>query len=494
MPLPLQSRSSGTRVQEISRQFTAPERAVDDRITSHLTAPMPQVSGIDAATGYKWLEDDLKFRSQITSQLNQERDLANAQSVRQELDRQFTQDSQDDVVAIGAMQQINDLLAKNPDKGLKWAMSQHAQTNPSILTNKKFVDMGGKALSMFESDADIASRNLAREAQDIHNTVSKMGDEDRMEWMRENPDATKKLMQMDYNSKLLDLDAGTVVKQAAKVKAEQDIRETNENLAKIKAFGPDGSLDAEAGIQAALGSGVPITDVKSTMTALSGSPAAQAMLAHPTWARETLAPEEQAALGQALDVYANAALPAEERATAKALIVASIGRYSRDTSEASRSVVEREKLLSFGADLGKSYKEVVDAFKGFNEPVKGNGSQMKVPDNGDQAIGFAEDWITQANLAIGVPIAELANITASLEAAKTEKDQAAKRKAAAQAARDFVGVAQKFKAKPMTTTSRTSGSPSDFSKLSEEEARKRVGALKSGDRFIAPDGKTYAKP
>jgi hypothetical protein len=448
---------------------------------------MPQATGIDAATGYKWLEDDLRFRSQITAQLNQERDLASAQSARHELDRKFTQEAEDDVVAISAMQQVNDLLAKNPDKGLKWAMSQHAQANPSILTNSKFVDMGGKALSMFESDADIASRNLAREAQDIHNTVSKMGDEDRMEWMRDNPDATKKLMQMDYNSKLLDLDAGTVVKQAAKVKAEQDIREANENLAKIKAFGPDGSLDAEAGIQAALGSGVPITDVKSTMTALSGSPAAQAMLAHPTWARENLSPEEKTALGQALDVYANASLPAEERAAAKARIVKNIGLYSSYTSATSKSLADREQLLSFEAGLGKSYKEVVDAFKGFNEPVKGNGNQMKVPDNGDQAIGFAEDWITQANLSVGVPIADLANITAALETAKTEEDHAAKRKAAAQAARDFVKVAQKFKATPFSKPGSTKNTQStkDVVSITTKEEH---AALPPGTRYKGPDG------
>jgi hypothetical protein len=450
-----QPRSSGTRVQEVSRQFTAPERAVDERITSHILNPMPTVSGIDAATGYKWLEDDLKFRANLTAQLNQERDLTNAQSMRQELDRKFTQDSQDDVVAISAMQQVNDLLAKNPDKGLKWAMSQHTQADPSILTNSKFVDMGGKALSMFESDADIASRNLAREAQDIHKTISKMGDEDRMEWMRDNPDATKKLMQMDYNSKLLGLDADAVVKQALKVKAEHDLRETNENLAKIKAFGLDGSLDAEAGIQEALGSGVPITDVKATMTALSGSRTAPAMLAHPTWAREKLTLEERTALGQAIDVYANTALPDEERATAKAVIVENIRRYLRYTEEASKSITARDELLSFAADLGNSYKDVVDAFKGFNEPVKGSGSELKAPDNGDQAIGFAEDWITQVNLAIGVPITKLTGITASLEAAKTEEDHAAKRKAAAQAARDFVNVAQEFKAKQMTPTRRT---------------------------------------
>jgi hypothetical protein len=80
-----QPRSSGTRVQEVSRQFTAPERAVDERITSHILNPMPTVSGIDAATGYKWLEEDLKFRANLTAQLNQERDLTNAQSMRQEL-------------------------------------------------------------------------------------------------------------------------------------------------------------------------------------------------------------------------------------------------------------------------------------------------------------------------------------------------------------------------------------------------------------------------
>ena len=447
-----QPRSSSTRAQEVSRQFTAPERAVDERITSHILNPMPTVSGIDAATGYKWLEDDLRFRANLTAQLNQERDLTNAQSVRQELDRKFVQDAEDDVVAINAMQQVNDILAKNPDKGLKWAMSQHTQANPSILTNKQFVDMGGKALSMFESDADIESRRLAREAQDIHNIASKMGHEERLEWMRENPDATKKLLQMEHNSKLLDLDVGKVVKQAMKVKAEEDIREANENLAKIKAFGPDGSLDVKAGIQDALGSGVPITDVKSTMAALDGSPVAQAMLTHPTWAKSELSLEDQAALGRALDVYANTALPAEERATAEALIVKNIMRYARDTDEASRSVADMDKLLSFKTDLGKSYKEVVDAFKGFNEPVQGG-----VPKNGDQAIGFIEDWIMQVNLSIGVPPSNLADITSALELAKTEEDHAAKLKAASKAARDFVGIAEEFKAKSMTTIPRASG-------------------------------------
>ena len=65
----------------ISRQFIDAEAALDERVTSHLTAPPIQmITGTDRQQSYKWLSEDLALRSTLSKQLAGEQAMAYAQS------------------------------------------------------------------------------------------------------------------------------------------------------------------------------------------------------------------------------------------------------------------------------------------------------------------------------------------------------------------------------------------------------------------------------
>lgn len=96
----------------ISRQFTESELAVSDRATEHLTQqvdtmPAPKLSRYGTADeAYGWLEQDLKRRDEATTRLAREMQLAEAQSLRQQLDVEARQDADRKTKAADAISSV----------------------------------------------------------------------------------------------------------------------------------------------------------------------------------------------------------------------------------------------------------------------------------------------------------------------------------------------------------------------------------------------------
>jgi hypothetical protein len=84
----------------ISRNFTDAELAVDERVTSLLTQPVSSMppalisAGGTAEQSYAWLKQDLEERDKATQRLTQEMQLANQQSIRYQLGEEAKLDTE----------------------------------------------------------------------------------------------------------------------------------------------------------------------------------------------------------------------------------------------------------------------------------------------------------------------------------------------------------------------------------------------------------------
>lgn len=370
---------------------------MDERITSHILNPMPTVSGIDAATGYKWLEDDLRFRADLTAQLNQERDLTNAQSMRQELDRKFVQDTENDAMAIDGMNAINSIMRANPDLGWKGATSQFFSENPGAIENDVLFENVKRLAAVYESEPERASARLAMEVNDEANRLKLMDARSQRRLYEEDPDLRYRVLKRSARNEELGLEASEPEILAKKVEAETSYRSALANKARIEAIGEEGDLEANAIIQDVVGAtGINIEDGPSIVNALRESRKALLMLSDTDWS-SSLSEEQKQELGNALNTFADTSKsPAETRA-ARASLARYISVHNRHIQDAKNSVEAREKLLKVGSDLGSSFGDLVKQMDSFRkEPIQKESSKDEtVSTPGARALQTADAWIKQ---------------------------------------------------------------------------------------------------
>lgn len=183
---------------DISRQFTDSERAVDERVTAHLTQPPLQYrTGNTIGQSYKWLQEDLKMRGAMTQVLGQEQDMAYQQSARHELARQVEENDKDEAQALTAVERVHGMLA--PGGGAAdWddAVSRVVAETPGLALSDRFSKFAAEGSKFYSSDAD---RELAKAKQDVEmlGLGSKKFDLEAYQRFREeNPDSADRAVAM----------------------------------------------------------------------------------------------------------------------------------------------------------------------------------------------------------------------------------------------------------------------------------------------------------
>jgi len=351
------------RVQEVSRQFTDTERAIDERVTGHLQTPMREAYG-DAAGGYAWYAQDMKLRSAITAQLGQEQALAGAQSVRQELDRKFVQDTEDDLEAMAGINTARQLVASGQAQDLNQANEMVSRERPELLVRDKWNSYTSEAAKLQDPalrearDKQLALQSLRnsdeysdllleREAKDIYGRENLVADRTKK------LSATGLALSNTYEGELVR--AGSL--RLAKKQQEAQIKE-------IEAFGADpqnfaarstirGILD-EVGI-------ADVGDIEPVASYFAKNPNALVALNDRAWQTQHFkTPEEREDYLQSVSVLSNSSPDSPEHKAAMSKIELAAHYHSRDTAQASTYNQQMESLREVDEMLGKSFKPIND--------------------------------------------------------------------------------------------------------------------------------------
>lgn len=156
----------------ISRQFTDAESALDERISSHLTAPPLELrTGDSVSQSYKWLSEDLALRSTLSKQLAGEQQMAYAQSERHALADQALRQEEDDKEALGGITRARELLEKGEAKSAKDAIYKTVGENPRLGINPMAGKMFGDLERTFESpeQQELRQRKEDLDLAKLHN-------------------------------------------------------------------------------------------------------------------------------------------------------------------------------------------------------------------------------------------------------------------------------------------------------------------------------------
>jgi hypothetical protein len=137
----------------VSRQFTDAETAVSDRATEHLTQevdsfPSPRLSRYGTADeAYGWLEQDLKRRDDNTARLAREMDLAEKQSLRNQLDAEAREEADRKAAAAKGIATIS-----SDQRGIDIAAQDFYKNNPQEVSNS-YLNQGVSTLRQnFKTD------------------------------------------------------------------------------------------------------------------------------------------------------------------------------------------------------------------------------------------------------------------------------------------------------------------------------------------------------
>ena len=156
----------------ISRNFTEAEEAVDERTTEHLTTPVSSLppalvsGGGTASQAYGWLKEDLANRDQATARLQNEMQLAGNQSIRRQLHEEAKLDTLQKEEATQGVSKLANWRAdgfKSPEEAKQklfeenpnYAMNPYVRESADYLTQNSKSDKRRELESMMESNAII---------------------------------------------------------------------------------------------------------------------------------------------------------------------------------------------------------------------------------------------------------------------------------------------------------------------------------------------------
>ena len=516
MPLAPSSRSSGTRVQEISRQFTEPERAIDNRITNHLTSPMPQATGFDAATNYKWLEDDLRFRGAITAQLNQERDLANAQSVRQVMDAEFANTAEDEAETINAFKAVNEMRASNPNMPVMDALAEVTKGREDLWLKPAFLKHVDSFAKVQQTDLERQSKQYAQEATVNTNAMLAASSAERRQWS-ESPEGLAQIKVVNQATREAEARGARRSPQQQELldmELDYNYKTAKDQASQLELYGPPGSREARAvAANMFTKAGLTLDDpgtVADYLRAQSNKTLLEMSLNSDFV--KTLGPDAMKTFATSIGIEANpSSAKPEEVQKAKAFVDTTLGAYIEYSGQSKQRLELQAKLEKIGEDTGKSVSDMrkfFDEIKG--EKVDKEKPTLIAPD--ERAIEGADSFLNGFTQKYPKAKPLIDKYRASLKEAwkigadikKPDEKQmnliTRKRVSAAESivddfANEFSSIVQSpgaTSSAPATAT--TPPIENDFSKLPKDEAIDRISKLPSGTTFIAPDGKPYRKP
>lgn len=178
---------------QISRSFTDSEKALDERIDQHLQAPpIADIYSGNSAQSLAWMREEMKTRSIMTSQLAQEQQLADRQSIRHELADQVVEQDADDAAALEGMRKRNALI----EKGVRYndAVAQVTAENEGLALNPRWNAISAEGAKFAEGDDERELREANHELNMLKVGTQKFDLEAAERMRTENPDLMDRII------------------------------------------------------------------------------------------------------------------------------------------------------------------------------------------------------------------------------------------------------------------------------------------------------------
>lgn len=353
----------------ISRQFTDSEKAVDDRIDSHLTAPPIQLditAGVGA--GYKWLQEDLAMRSTLSKQLAGEQAMAYAQSERRALSEQARLQEAQDQAALNGVARARMLLESGQAKDAKHARQIVFGENQDLYINPVADKVFGDLEATFESpemrelrqrkmDFDLVSANNSLFGARVTNQFNEYVGEEK---------AAERLA-LHFNRSRAKEDNDALVEDVRKITLRKQLRDAEDMQRVFSAMGgsPEDASARRNAYGALADMGLADVDVDAVAPLISKDPVLLGMLADPVGRDQIFrTPEEKAIFAQSLNAMGVAAPGSPEHNEARKIVDIATYQWEKAT-RSQRAAVESVKVAhEVGKEFGDAWESTYKAIDG----------------------------------------------------------------------------------------------------------------------------------
>lgn len=431
-------RGRGLGGRQVSRQLTDTERALDSDIDAHLSTPRTsEPTAYDIGTNYAWMEEDLKKRAAITGILSQERELAAASGAFQDMDRRFTQETEDEADAIAAMREIDSFLKANRRATYGEAISAATAERPDRWGNKFFNESIEMGMKFHETDLERQKREGDLVVSIASNEINNLTGMAKLDALR-SPEGKEYLKR--YNEFIMkkELSGAPLFEHEVQLKEEQlknDLREQ-----KIRSQVLDFSDQTAQGKSRAayflMESGLPVKDLDKLGGVFQSNPSLIDAVSHPSFLRRDAKANQ--ALTAALEVLQDPNAKEADIAGAKTALYYVAGAHSKFTAETDLALKMEDRALKYGEERGKSLGQLRDDIDGVlsAQLPKDKRKAPTIPPS-EQALNMAEMWIKEQVAADPRLEQTATTYLEKITKARSEKDDAQKGKMAQWIAGDF---------------------------------------------------------
>lgn len=352
----------------VSRQFTEAELAVSDRTTDHLTQEVDQLPSarlsVHGSTeqAYAWLEKDLKRRDEQTVRLAREMQLAESQSLRNQLDVEARDEADRKASAADGVSYIA-AWQENGFRSMEEATQAYKKKNPSMVMNPEFLQAQRSLLDGFKTDQQREIEEI-NEKTLIARSVMEFEDAEHMRLdMEENPDKWQKIR----DAKLIGFEDAA---EQAKFDAANRAYGRQQATTNMKLWGMtdpgDGSL-AMRQMEALDNAGLKVSDPGRLQSFYKAdSPQLQMALDGAYLGRQS--PEVKAKIEESLNILTNPKSEEDQIFEARRMIDDQSLAYWKETKVAREAELIRQQVAS---KLPAASKAASDALKANHSLLKG---------------------------------------------------------------------------------------------------------------------------
>ena len=358
--------SNPSRFSGISRQFSDAERAIDDRVASHLTAP-PLELNVGATMGetYKWLREDLALRSTLTKELGAEQEMAYGQSMRRELHDQAVTQEADDTETLSGIRQVHELV--NTRKAADWndAVHQTVSSNPRLAVNGGFNTAVADGSKYFQTDKQRQIRDLGEDVKLLGLGNEEVNLELQDQFMRDNPKyGAETLSRMQSSFDTAGITAANAATQAnvQRLQGLQSLRKQEE----MQQFYDENNFeqedsDARIGLRGTFDElGLEsVEDPARFLKRYRNTKSVMGMATDRVWRDQNLTtPEEKDAFKAAMSTVNREGAEPAEALKSRNLIESLSARWLRDRGDVIRIHEGDKTRAEIGKDMTTSYEDV----------------------------------------------------------------------------------------------------------------------------------------
>ena len=353
------SSSTGIGGSAVSRQFTDSEKAIDEKIDTHLQAtPLTFDTSAGISLGYEWLSQDLAIRSKLSEQLRDEQQMAYAQSERHKLAEQADEQDAEDQEALDGISSLRGYLDQGMDANE--ARQKVLGSNNNLALNRRFLEGTDALVNGYETPHQKELRQR-KEDLDALNTTNDLWSARMTEETRDQTGGIKaaarrnarRMTMQDYQD-----DTNFIAAKTNRINVEA----AYENAERMKGLTSVDNLDALVELNGMMDE-LELSDVadpRAVAQYASGSKAIMSMVADPAW-REIYFREggvDPKAFGAALNTVTNPQAPAEERRAAETMVHKAAYQWSRDNRRAQSRVEANKTLAEISKDVAEPYEKV----------------------------------------------------------------------------------------------------------------------------------------